>query len=109
MSSFNGSLLIGASIPVFQPFIGVGFNTSKFDGGLLGNYPVIDVVANPTNPTEYMQVNSSESDPLMVEVKETDFNFQAGARLKLGPIVFFYAWTKQTYSMHSGGLAVTLR
>jgi hypothetical protein len=107
MSSINGSLLIGASIPVFQPFVGIGFNTSKFDGGLVGEYPIITADADDlVNP---IKVTDSETDPLMVEVKETDFNFQAGARLKLGPIVFFYAWTKQTYSMHSGGLAVTLR
>jgi len=109
MSSFNGSLLIGASIPVFQPFIGVGFSTSSFDGGLLGNYPIIDVVANPTDPTDYMQVNSSETDPLKIEAKVTNFNFQAGARLKMGPIVVFYTWTTQEYSMNSFGLAVTLR
>lgn len=107
MSSFTGNLLIGANIPVFQPYIGVGYNTAKFDGGLVGDYPVIDLVAD-VGEFEY-QVNESESDPIMAEAKVTNFNFQAGARLKLGPIVFHYTFTQQKYSMHTGGIAVTLR
>jgi hypothetical protein len=107
MSSFNGSLLIGASIPVFQPFIGIGFSSNNFKGGFLGDYPII--TTDPTDLADPYKVTKSEIDPLPLEAKVINFNFQAGARLKMGPIVLFYAWTMQDYSMHSGGLAVTLR
>jgi hypothetical protein len=102
-SSFSGSLLVGASIPVFQPFIGLGFNSGKFESGLYGTYPIVEVEDND------LAINNSEEDPLVVEQKFTNFNFQAGARLKLGPIVFHYAMSMQKYTMHTFGLAVTLR
>ncbi len=109
MSSFTGSILVGANIPVFQPFVGLGFNSAKFDGGFLGEYPVVDFIANSTDLTVTNEVNTTEMDPLTVKTKMTNFNLQVGARLKLGPIVFFYALTAQKYIMHSGGLAVTIR
>ncbi|MFA6401172.1 MAG: DUF6588 family protein [Salinivirgaceae bacterium] len=104
-SSFTGSLLVGASIPVFQPFIGIGFNSGKFESGFYGTYPVVDI--NSTNGN--LEVNKSEKDPLVIENKTTNFNFQAGARIKLGPIVFHYAIAMQKYTMHTFGFAVTLR
>lgn len=103
-SSFSGSLLVGASIPVFQPFIGLGFNSGKFESGLYGTYPIVEV-----DGSNKLAINNSEDDPLVVEQKFTNFNFQAGARLKLGPIVFHYALSMQKYNMHTAGLAVTLR
>lgn len=104
-SSFTGSLLIGATIPVFQPFIGVGFNSGKFESGFYGTYPIVEI--NSTNGD--LEINDSETDPLIIENKSTKANFMAGARLKLGPIVFHYALTMAEYKMHSAGLAVTLR
>jgi len=103
ISSLTGNLLIGASIPVFQPYIGIGFNSAKFKGGLMGDYPVIDL-----NGTTF-EVNEVDTDPLVAEVNATNFNFQAGARIKLGFFVFHYTFTKQQYSMHTGGLAFTFR
>ena len=108
-SSFSGSLLVGANFPVFQPFIGVGLNSAKFESGLYGTYPVIEVVENTSSGVEF-QVNNSEKDPLTVTTNETNFNLQTGARLKLGPIVLHYALSLQNaYKMHSFGLAVTIR
>jgi hypothetical protein len=108
MSSFTGSLLIGASIPVFQPFIGVGFNRAKFDGGLKGNYPVFNITAAASN--DPLQYNiTSERDPINIVSKTTDFNFQAGARIKLGFFVFHYQFTMQEYKTHSAGVAFTFR
>jgi hypothetical protein len=103
ISSFTGSLLVGANIPIFQPFIGIGFNSSKFKGGFIGDYPIIEL-----NNTEYV-VNKSEKDPLVIETNNTNFNFQAGARLKLGVFVFHYQYTIQNYAMHTAGIAVTFR
>lgn len=107
MSSFTGSLLVGANLPIFQPFIGLGFNSAKFDGGFLGDYPVITLdIVDITDP---FKVNESETDPITIEEKSTDFNFQAGARLKLGFFVLHYQFTSQKYAMHTAGIAVTLR
>jgi len=111
MSSITGSLLVGANIPVFQPFIGLGFNSATFNGGFIGNYPIVDFTANTdiANPGIDYSVTDIDVDPIDVEAKATNFNFKAGARLKLGPIVLYYTMTVQEYMMHSGGLAVTLR
>lgn len=106
-SAFSGAILAGASIPVFQPFIGLGFNSGKFESGFYGTYPVVDVVANGTEAQ--LEVNETEPDPLIIEQKNTNFNFMAGARLKLGPIVFHYAYTLQEYNMQTFGFAVTIR
>lgn len=103
MSSFTGSLLVGANIPVFQPYIGLGFNSSKFEAGLKGNYPIIEI-----NAAEQM-INDYETDPLTSVSKKTNVNFQAGARLKLGFFVFHYTFTAQEYKMHTGGIAFTFR
>lgn len=104
-SSFTGNILVGANIPVFQPFIGLGFNATGFESGFYGTYPIVAVDA--TNGT--LVANSSELDPLIVESKKASVNFQAGARLKLGPIVFFGSTTIQEYAIYTGGFAVTIR
>lgn len=110
MSSLTGSLLVGANIPIFQPYIGIGFNSVSFDGGLRGKYPLVDLVVDINNPAAFdYEVNESETDPINIEAKETSFNFQAGARLKLGFFVLHYTYTIQNYSMHSGGIAFTFR
>ena len=110
MSSLTGSLLVGANIPIFQPYIGLGFNSASFDGGLRGNYPIVDLNVDLTDPSGFVfEVTESETDPINIEANATNFNFQAGARLKLGPIVFHYTMTLQDYMMHSGGIAVTIR
>ncbi len=103
VSSFTGSLLIGASLPVFQPFIGVGFNRGGFNAGFKGNYPVI------TCTTDGHTVESYQTDPISIKSNKTQFNFQAGARLKLGPVVFHGQFTRQAYNMYSGGIAFTFR
>lgn len=105
MSSFTGNLLIGASIPVFQPYIGLGFNSSKFEAGFKGNYPKFQVNLDSSTAL----IHDYEKDPLTSSSKETNFNFQAGARLKLGFFVFHYTFTAQKYKMHTGGIAFTFR
>ncbi len=105
MSSFTGALLVGANLPIFQPYIGLGFNSAKFEGGFKGNYPIIEFSTEHPNGV----VNTSEADPLPIEAKATDFNFQAGARLKLGFFVLYYQYTIQKYSMNTFGIAFTLR
>lgn len=114
MSSITGSLLIGASIPVFQPFVGIGFNRGKFEAGLKGTYPILSVNDDPLTsgvmtPFIVDQNNGTESDPLVVDDIKTQFNLQAGARIKLGFFVFHYQFTKQEYITHNAGIAVTLR
>lgn len=118
VSSFTGAFLIGANIPVFQPFIGVGFNSGKFDAGLTGTFPIINVNAdyNPLLPetdpnSKVFIVNEGdiETDPLNVEARTTEFNLQMGARLKLGFFVLHYQYTRQKFNMHSGGIAITFR
>ena len=69
MSAFTGSLLVGANIPVFQPYIGLGFNSTKFEAGLKGNFPVIE--ADLTQAI----ISGYEADPLTSTSKETNFAF----------------------------------
>lgn len=105
MSSFTGNLLVGANIPVFQPYIGLGFNSSNFEAGFKGNYPTFEINTDDDSAI----VDGYETDPLTSSSKETNFNFQAGARLKLGFFVFHYTFTAQKYKMHTGGIAFTFR
>ncbi len=114
VSSLTGAFLIGANIPVFQPFIGVGFNSGKFDAGLTGTYPIININTgyNPIDPSSKVFIVNEgdiETDPLNVEASTTEFNLQMGARLKLGFFVLHYQYTRQKFNMHSGGIAVTFR
>lgn len=103
MSSFMGSLLLGADFPVFQPFIGIGVNSSTFEGDFVGNYPIVKF--NLLNPLGV--IDDYEVDPIHTSVTSMDFNFQAGARLKLGFFVLYYALTFQQYTMHSAGMSIT--
>ena len=104
VSSLTGSLLIGASIPVFQPFVGIGFNRGKFDAGLTGTYPILELneglrTDGANLPTPFIvSENGTEKDPLIVDDIKTQLNLQAGARIKLGFIVFHYQFTKQEYT-----------
>lgn len=111
MTSFTGALLIGANIPIFQPYIGLGFNSAKFEGGFNGNFPVLVMdIPDVTNPSQIQAVvNEYEENPLNVDFKGTGFNFQAGARVKLGLFILHYTYTASKYSMHTAGLGFTFR
>ncbi len=108
MSAFTGSLLVGASIPIFQPYIGIGFNRTAFDAGFKGKYPLITF--NTSDPLDaHLETTDYEENPLNVQVKDTDFNFQAGARLKLAVFVIHYTYVRQKYNMHTAGIGFTFR
>jgi len=112
ISSTTGALLVGASIPVFQPYIGIGFNSGKFKAGLDGTYPILTMNTDPSTFTDYqfiVEEDGTEQDPLNVESTSTEFNIQMGARIKLGFFVLHYQYTRQKYNMHSGGIAITIR
>lgn len=110
MSSFGGSLLIGANIPIFQPYIGLGFNSASFKGSFNGYYPILTLGADPLEPDKAgAVVYDSEENPLDVDFKATLFNFQAGARIKLGVFILHYTYSIQKYSMHTAGLGFTFR
>lgn len=113
ISSTTGAILVGASIPVFQPFIGIGFNSGKFKAGLDGTYPILSMNTDPSTFSDYQFIveeeGGTEQDPLNIESTSTEFNIQMGARLKLGFFVLHYQYTRQKYNMHSGGIAITIR
>jgi|GEM_PF-2941766 len=105
ISSFTGALLVGASLPVFQPYLGLGFNNCKYVTQLNGNYPKIT----------YSESNKSfdyeiEKDPVDDEVKDTHLNTMMGFRLKLSVIALYYQFDIQKdYKNHTAGLAITIR
>lgn len=112
VKAFSGALLVGANIPVFQPFIGIGFNSGIFDAGLKGTYPIIDVNKDLSTASTYPLIvnkNGKEENPISIKSKNTEFSFVAGARIKLGFFILHYQFTKQNYSMHTGGIAFTFR
>jgi hypothetical protein len=67
ISSFTGNLLVGASLPVFQPYIGLGFKSAKFKGGFVGDYPVFVASAELDGTTSF-EVNEVDTDPLVADV-----------------------------------------
>jgi len=112
LSALNTDLLIGASIPVFQPYIGVGMTKAKFDGGMLGNFPIITIdQTNTSNGEMILAVDGTtlDKDPIKIKINNTAFHFIAGARVKLAVITFSYQVTVQEYMMHTAGIGFTFR
>ncbi len=103
MSSLVGSIMIGANIPVFKPYIGVGFNRASINTGLTGNLPKITYV-DATN----IKVEIDEKG-LRIDQKKTFANFQAGFNIKLAVFNIYAQYTLQEYSMFSGGIAFGFR
>lgn len=110
ISSTTGNIIVGAKIPVFQPYISAGFNRYSFDGGLKGSYPVIRLVTTTDigQPVEYI-VDETDEDPITVDPKGTMMNFAAGFRLKLAIITIFGQYTLQEYPMATAGLGISFR
>lgn len=112
VKAFSGALLVGANIPVFQPFMGVGFNSGIFEAGLKGTYPIIEVNKDLSTISAYsflVKKDGKEENPISIKSESTEFSFVAGARIKLGFFILHYQFTKQTYSMHTAGVAFTFR
>ena len=106
-SSFVGDVVFGLKIPVFQPYISLGFNKAKFSGGLRGSYPSITLRQDGTNVGNV--VTGIDEDPINIESNDLMFNAAAGFRLKLAVITFFGQYTIQKYPMVTGGLGISIR
>lgn len=109
MKSMTGSLLVGASIPVIRPFIGVGFNKATVETGLTGTFPKLALNSAPSSQNDIFVVNEVEEDPLYLEAEKTFMNFQAGINVKIAILTIHAQYTYQEYSMYSAGIAVGFR
>jgi len=103
ISSFTGTLMVGASIPVFQPYVGLGFNNCKNTTQLNGSYPKFSYENS-------LLTYEVEKDPVDIEVKDTHLNTMMGFRLKFAVAVLYYQFDIQPdYKTHTAGLAITIR
>lgn len=104
ISSFTGTLLVGASLPIFQPYLGLGFNNCKNTTQLNGTYPKFTYKENSSLNYDV------EKDPVDDEVKDTHLNTMMGFRLKLAVVALYYQFDIQPdYKTHTAGLAITIR
>lgn len=106
-SSFVGNLIIGAKLPVFHPYVSVGFNSAKFKGGLRGSFPIVSMQEQGINVVNV--VEEVDKDPIDIDISETMMNVAAGFRLKLTVITLFGQYTLQKYPMFTAGLGISIR
>jgi hypothetical protein len=106
--NFNTDFLVGASLPIFQPYVGLGYTYGKFNAGLYGNYPEVSINTESTLSRPLI-VNKTIKDPIELSEKINDIHVVAGARLKLAVIVLHYQYTYQEYPMHTAGIGFTFR
>lgn len=113
-SSLSGGLVVGASLPVVHPYVGLNYNKSSFTGGLRGNFPIAEVTAeidpnDPNNPTFEKEVMAGDIDPLDIETDDTMIGFTGGLRVKLAVITLWGQYTVQEYPMINAGLGISFR
>lgn len=99
-SGINAELILSKKLLFFTPFASVGFNTSKTDGGLKGNYPI---TTNYTGVKTY----TTFTDP--VGINQTDIS---GMRANLGfqlNLAFFRVYTSYSlaeYNTFNAGIGL---
>ncbi|WP_411274410.1 DUF6588 family protein [Daejeonella sp.] len=103
-SGINTELIVSKRILVFTPFISLGYNTSKTDAGLKGNYPIVtgaDVLLRPTYTVF--------TDP--VSIKQTDINgfrTNIGFQLNLAFFRIYGSYSMAEYNAFNGGIGFGL-
>lgn len=99
-SGFTTEAIISKRFLVFTPFVSLGYQTSKTDAGLKGNYPVITGMTLLGQKTY-----TSFTDP--VNIKQTDlegFRANIGFQLNLAFFRIYGSYGMSQYNSFSGGI-----
>lgn len=99
-SGVNTELIISKKLLVFTPFLSLGYNSSKTDVGLRGNYPVINGI-NGTGQKTY----TVYTDP--ISINQTDisgFRTNLGFQLNLAFFRIYGSYSMAEYNSFNGGI-----
>lgn len=112
ISSFTANLLVSANLPVVCFYGGLGFNMSKTELKLAGNYPV--PTYNTTENRSEITESSSVTDPINMEIKHKDGSttnprYNIGMRFKFAVITLHFDYTYANYSVFTTGLGLSIR
>ena len=103
-SGINTEAIISKKFLIFTPFLSLGYNSSKTDVGLKGNYPIV-TGANFLGQRTY----SVFTDP--VNIKQTDisgFRTNLGFQLNLAFFRIYGSYSMSEYNSFNGGIGFGL-
>ncbi len=103
-SGINTEAIISKRFLVFTPFLSLGYNTSKTDVGLKGNYPIVSGV-NMLGQRTYTVF----TDP--VNINQTDikgFRTNLGFQLNLAFFRLYGSYSRAEYNSFNGGIGFGL-
>lgn len=98
IKGYLGSLLVGIDVPVLSAYMGIGYSSSTVDYALIGNYYMGDVSAQEVS-----------SNPLDISYEYGNLVVDLGAKVKLGMVEIFAAYTPGKYGVFNVGAGISLR
>lgn len=94
-SGYTAKILVSKSIPVLTVYAGVGYNKSKTDVALKGEYTVTNV--------------GTFTDPISLDFTNSGMNANIGLRIKLTVIAFHFDYTVGKYKLYNAGVGINFR
>ena len=115
-TSYTANLVASANLPIICVYAGVGISSTSTDLQLKGNYPILAVETDLTNPNRGKKViRDSEviKDPIDMSIDNVEGatlpRYNIGARLKFAVVTFHVDYTYANYSMVTAGIGISLR
>ena len=102
-SGINTEVILSKRLLVFTPFLSLGYNSSKTDAGMKGNYPIV-TGADLLGPTYTVFTNP-------VNIKQTDisgFRTNIGFQLNLAFFRIYGSYSMAEYNSFNGGIGFGL-
>ncbi len=101
-SGLNTEVIFSKKLAIFTPFVSVGYNTSKTDAGLLGNYPVtsgVNLIGQKTYTTFTNPVNINQKDI-------SGFRGNLGFQLNLAFLRLYASYSLAEYNAFNAGFGI---
>ncbi|MXV15825.1 DUF6588 family protein [Hufsiella ginkgonis] len=100
-SGFNADAIISKKLLFFTPFFSVGYNSSKTNVGLVGNYPLVtDVVLGVKQYTTF-------TDPVSIKQKDVNgLKSTVGFQLDMAFLKFYGSFTAAQYKLFNAGIGI---
>ncbi len=104
ISTFTLQGIASVKLAMFEAFTAVGYTNGTCDAGLLGTYTV-----NYTDQSNGQQFNSSVTDPVSINYKNSGLSNTWGLRLNLSILKVFADYTFANYNTVGAGVALSFR
>ncbi len=102
-SGLNTEVILSKRLLVFTPFLSFGYNSSKTDAGLKGNYPIVNG-ADLLGPTYTVFTN-----PVNINQKDiSGFRTNLGFQLNLAFFRIYGSYSMAEYNSFNGGIGFGL-